>query len=468
MGIRLDWEIDSERDRIRGIGEDPDARRARRIAFLRLLFTLGVFLFLAVCFIAFAVYRLQEADREVETLLRDTVAAEVAALRIGDWSSYRKIQRSASPDWEVTQRQLFEEYQTLIQRNENVRLTGQILDIEIDDPRARVEVQEIVDGVPYTRTWFYWRYQVDEDGDGELDGWRHVNPDYTFWGDPQVYSGEAVTVHYNTVDDELATLMGRRFDEWITIGCSAISCESFPKITIQIMPDHVPDGLSWSLTDEWTLLVRSPYATRARSDLPFSPEMQIEAASLLAERLMVFGSGGLRGVYPADAEYLQQQVVSWLVGRFVLINTNTFLINSLINGYGETSIGQLLRVMQPNDSIAVLSQVTNLPLDQSNLDWRDFFTWRLVLEDVLAQQGQQDTFLTLYDTRQEGILAIARARYQQGPVDDPVVTDVLPTEAGPNGETQLLATLQYSGQDGTTRQDSALFRLVNNIWLRAS
>ena len=45
------------------------------------------------------------------------------------------------------------------------------------------EVEEIIGGVPYGRVWFYWRYD---------DGWRHVPPDYTFWGDARTVEADGV------------------------------------------------------------------------------------------------------------------------------------------------------------------------------------------------------------------------------------------------------------------------------------
>ena len=128
MGIRLEWEIEADNTTIQTAGEDPHAARARRMARLRLLVAIGFFVGLIGCAAAFVFWRSYEVDTQMETLLRDTVTAEVTALRLGDLGAYSEIQRSASPDWIQNQRALFEEYQQLMLRSDEIQLTGRILD----------------------------------------------------------------------------------------------------------------------------------------------------------------------------------------------------------------------------------------------------------------------------------------------------------------------------------------------------
>ena len=105
MGIRLDWEIEAEQTQMHNGGEDPFAARVRRRARLRFHLILAVFLAI-IGAVALAInWRLQEVDAEIEQLLRDTVGAEVAALRIGDYQAFADIQRSGAESWLISQQQ---------------------------------------------------------------------------------------------------------------------------------------------------------------------------------------------------------------------------------------------------------------------------------------------------------------------------------------------------------------------------
>ena len=64
---------------------------------------------------------------------------------------------------------------------------------------------------------------------------------------------------------------------------------------------------------------------RERLDHAVRHRCQIKVAALLAERLV----GDFSPAYPADAYYLRQAIISWLVKRFAQVETNSFLISSL-------------------------------------------------------------------------------------------------------------------------------------------
>src|SRR5262249_4201515 len=154
----------------------------------------------------------------------------------------------------------------------DLRLTGQILSLDVDGQRGRVQVVEIVDGVPYTRVWFYWRYD---------DGWRHVPPDFTYWGDARTYSGDAVTIRYHAMDDSLAQAMGPQLDTWFKTGCGVLACDNLPELTVEIVADPALQP-GWSQIDPWLLQIPSPFTGQARLDTPFSVDLQIQVANLVA------------------------------------------------------------------------------------------------------------------------------------------------------------------------------------------
>ena len=455
MGLRLDWEIESEQQPVRqSSGEDPESRRQRRRRRLIILFLPFLLLFIVVAVAAFVVLRLKQVDAEVEQVLRDTVDAEIATLRLGDEQAFLNFQRSATGDWLVTQQQVFSNYQSL-KVGGDLQLTGQVVAVEVDGNRARAQVQEIVDDAPYVRTWFYWRYE---------DGWRHVPPDYTFWGEVDTLEADHLTIRYSEVDAPLANAMQIVLTNWMQNACASLGCGEIPALQVEILPDP---GLKTDWSDDWTLRIRSPYTALARMDTPFDFSMQFELANLLAERLVSVVSGGVEPEYPTDAFYLRSSIVSWLVGRLVSINTNTFLISSLAQNYGDAAVGSLLKAMPPNASVSVFNSVTGTStLAEANLDWRDFLTWRLALEDELIRRGDEGNYLALYDTRDEAARNLAYQRYNAGPSGESRVVTTVTPETAPDGIVQLRALVEVGNP--TTGQEDILFRLLNGGWLRAN
>lgn len=459
MGIRLEWEIESEQEIMQQTGEDPAAARARRLARLRFLVVVGVVLLLIGAVIFAVSRRLEDINRYFETLLRDAVDAEVTALRIGNERAFLAIQHQGNPNWLAFQENTFANYAQL-KAERDIRLTGRILDIAVDGQRrGRVMVEEIIDGVPYVRTWSYFWF--DE------EGWLHVPLDTTFWGEAGSYTGETLTVNYWEVDNPVAVDMGNRVEQWMSIGCAALSCTELPHITIEIVPD---EGItaSWSPNDIWVMRVPSPYLNRTRYDTPFNFDLQRDVAELLAERLVALVSNNLQPVEYSDADYLRQSVVNWLIGRFVQINTNSLLITSMAQNYGEAKIGELLRVLHPDSTTQVLPLLLGVTtLDQASLDWRDYLTWRLAVEDVLIATGREIEFINLYDLRDEAVRTAAYQRYDANL--EPEQEIVISLQLQPNGEggPHLAATVQI-GSGEFARQETILFRLVNNVWLRAS
>ena len=456
MGIRLDWEIEADQQQVRQAGEDPLTRRRRRRARLRVLLLILLVVALAAGAVAAVVLRLRAVDEQTVRLLRSTVEAEVAALRIDDEGAFLAFQRSATDDWLLRQQQLLDDYQALM-LTRDVQLSGRVVDVTVDDARGRVQVEEIVDGAPYVRTWFYWRYD---------DGWRHVPPDYTFWGEARTHQGAHVTAYYRAVDEPFAQAAAAALDSWLETGCAALGCAEIPALTVEITPDETAQA-SWRDGESWTLRLPSPYVGVARLDQPFDLNRQLGAAGLLADRLVTAAAGGQSAAFPSDAYYLRTAVTSWLVGRFTQINTNSFLVASLAQSFGDAAVGALVRALQPDSSVDMVSAVTGVPLDQAGLDWRDFFTWRLTVEDELLKRADEAAFLNLYDTRDESARLLAYERFAAGATGERrVVVSVIP-EDDPAGGTRLRAVAQV-GEGAAARQEAAVFRVSDGVWRRVN
>lgn len=471
MGIRLDWEIESDQRSIKGSGEDPNRKRARRGALLRLLILVGILLG-AVAVVGYLIYdRLNEVDAEIERILRDTVESEVAALRISDRSAFLQYQWEGSDAWLDVQQATFEDYEQRLRENPNFQLTGNILDVTIDDPRARVEVQEIESGVPYTRLWFYYRFEQDTDEDGLADVWQwyHVPQDTTFWGESTTIETDRVLLRYNEFDQPLAEPLAQQIDGWITTACETIDCAGLPQITVDIETEDLNSRIQWSDSAIWRLEVLSPYTDRMRTDMPFSPALRSAAATLVAERLTMYAAGFPTVAPNTAADYfINTAIPSWMVGRFLQANTGADLVESLIQNYGPDALSQLLRTLQTDPRISALSQVGGLPLDQVNLNWRDFFQWRLEREGALIAAQNTNAVLELYDTRDQVVTDAMYARLNQPqPVEPIQVTSVTPTAPSPTGEAQFNVNARI-GQADAASEVMVTFRLVDGVWKRAS
>lgn len=487
MGIRLDWEIEAEQNTFR-VGEDPNGARLRRRARLRLVLLVALLLALFALGAALVNLRLRDLAQRDEQFLRDVVDAEIANLRLGNFEAFLGLQRSADSVWMAGRRTLFDEYQTLIQASD-VQLTGVIRALTIDGLRARVHVEEIIDGVPYERIWFYFRYPDDgpddDDNDArpfndaveqdeQTDGWRHVPPDYTFWGDTQTLETGALRVTYRAVDSRFAQAVSAAFTDWLTLACEALVCSGIPPIQIEVVPaENV--SLAWPL-GTWTIVMPSPYVVRGRSDLPFSPELQIQAAQLMAEQLITYASAGMLPPERTDAAYLRQAIVSWLIGQFVLIDTQSYLMSTVAANFGAGVIGQVAATLRPETTLDVLRVTTGqTSVADMGLDWRDYFGWRLALEAAFLAEGQRESYLALYDTRDPDVLTAAYARFDQAMVqavtgEEVLVVSAQQTAPSVDGAPQQLASVQVraSTTGEFLREGTVLFRLSEGQWLRAN
>ncbi len=375
MGLQVDWEVEAERERVTVSGEDPEAGHARRRATIR--FFLVLFSFLAIIGLIFGavIVRWRYVTWQDEQALRDTIASEVTALRIGDRNLFLELQRSASADWEITQSAVWDQYQQLKQ-TQDINLTGRIVNMVIDDQRARVLVEELINGAPYGQVWFYWRYE---------DGWRHVPPDYTFWGSPRTLNAGELTLQYQAYDQPVAEAVSSIVTDWMQISC-VIAC--IDPLTIEIVP--APDlATNWI---ENRLVISSPFARHARLDMPFDPVVQLEAANLLARRVVDIATSEQVFEATSEAEFLRRSAAAWLVGRYLNVASGAHLLDSFARDYGNEAVGALVQSLTSDSSVNQLITLANAnSLAELSLDWRDYLTWLLTQEGFSVQVNSVET-----------------------------------------------------------------------------
>ncbi|XWX05338.1 hypothetical protein VZO05_07200 [Aggregatilineales bacterium SYSU G02658] len=455
--MKLEWQIES--DHYRGSGqqhlEDPEFRRQRRRRTRRILLTVLAMFAVVAAVLWFIQHRLNEADERVRLLLENTVRTEITALNLGEQVTFERIQRSASDEWLRTQAEWYLQYQADKVITDRV-LTGRILSMTVERQRGRVQVEEIENGVPYVRTWFYWNYDAVRDEAGNVlqpAGWYHVPPDYTFWGEPRAIQRERFVVRYQALDAPFAASLVAQLSGWYDLLCAALDCSRLSYLTVDVVPN--PGGrVTWQSEADWQLIVPSPYTTRARYDQPFYGALAREVANLLAQRAV--STVSLTPDRELDSQFVKESAERWLVGRWLQVDNGAYLIESIVQQYGAASISRLLAEMRPNSAISLVSRALQIDLGSAPLDWRDFLSYRLAVEEQAARRGDLQTLARLYEPTPQGQQRAAERLMATGGAT--VVVSVT-RETSPQGLPQLFAV--------TADGQAVIFRLVDGIWVRA-
>jgi hypothetical protein len=455
MGIRLDWEVEAGAGTSHVAEEDPNARRQRRTARTRfILILLGITLLVGVV-ISVITWRLNEANAYIESLLMDTFEAEFSALRIDNWEAFNQLQRSADPNWEVTQRAKFDQIQSL-KLTGQIQLSGVARAIDIDGTRARVLASWMQDGIIVAEPWFYWRYP---------DGWRQVPPDYTFWGEQRELNGRDVTVIYNSVDATVADNLGLAVEGWVASACGPIlQCGDLPHLTLNIIAD--PDlTVAWDPDQPWQLNLPSPLTGLTSFDHPITDTLRRAVANAIAGRLVIVSvESTLSFDASTDAGYLIQASQRWLAAKFVDETPVNGVIASLVSQRGTQAIGAVLRPLLPTSTLGDVLSASDASSLLSALDWRDFLGWRLTLEAILSTRGESDAAARLYVEEMR-----PRAYERSALAVDPGVIEVLSISqvTAPDGSPAMIASVVFDAL-GARREEAVYFFWRDNTWLRAS
>ena len=452
--IRFEWNIESKRID-RSDGEDPLAKRRRRRNVMRLLLLLALLLAMIVLAVILVRQRLLDIENHFAQLLQDTVKAEVAALRIGDINSWLAAQDAEDESWMGRQRANFRQYNDM-KADGAIELAGDILAVHIEGERARVMVQENVHNLPYSRLWFY--RQTDA-------GWLHTAPDHSFWGENLQFSGAGVYVSYRGVDRRFATELGEALEDWIQRACLVFDCGNLPTLTVNVVLDS-DSAAAWLDERALRLAIRSPHLGLARADTPFDGAYQYQTSQLVAERIVNAHTNYRAAAYPHDALYVRRAATDWLAAWLTQRETSDTLMGSLAANYGAEAVAHLLAILGATDSMSIVQQVISDPLDQAELDWRDFIEWRLGIESELIAARAEEEWLRLYDTSDTGVRRAAYERFNRN--EPPLVYQVVDQfiGAGDAGNPQLRVSVQ-AGED-SRQVEIVRFSLVSDVWKRSS
>lgn len=404
MGIKLDWEVESDGGWDE-IGEDPGAiagRRRRLRAIRNILLALLVLFALGAGAIG---YRLRQIAGQRRADLEALIAAETAALRIGDRRAFLAAQADVG-EWVHIQDSTYAQYQALGPR---VDVTGHVVTLDINGDHARADLREVLDGQPWLVTWFY---RHDE------QGWLHVPPDATFWGEQTTDDTTHVEYIYYEQDSDLAEMLKTRLDNWWQTACRATACDGWPPaIRLHIEPDPLVQ-VGWAAYDAHTLLVPSPHLTRRPEDGTIDPAL----TETLAANVALYWAETLLAGPPephSEAAWLQNELAVWLKGQLVPETASPSFLDPLADNYGPPFIHDFAAdIRSGTPAIPALVSLTGIPAADLPLTWDSYITHRLQAEAALIAQGHPTEAATLYRDPQRSD--------QDAPSDYPTETAALP------------------------------------------
>ncbi len=389
MDIKLDWEVESEGGWSE-IGEDPAEMAARRRRGRRLrTVALGVLLIAAIA-AGVAAWRLNQAARQLRTDLEATVAAETAALRLGDREGFLTAQADVGL-WQRIQGGTFNSYQGLGQR---IDVTGNVVEMDISANQARVTLEERLDGRLYHVVWFYER---------RSGLWQHMPPQAEFWGDAQSLRTTHFEFAYYSQDQKLVDILSLRMNAWWEAACRMTACVDFPasvKVRVEVDPLATP---GWADYSDWTLIVPSPLLGRVPADGSPDPVILTRLAGLLAERWASDTiARHLPGTLPpySDAAWMQEELTLWLHHAFDNAAPGSAFLGPLEAQAGPAAVpallSQLPAVQTDQSIIPALEAAAGESVGLAAVSWDSYLAQRLRAETALVAAGHTTEATLLY------------------------------------------------------------------------
>ncbi len=355
MGIQLDWEFETERG-VEKIGEDPAelARRERARRRVRvLLIALAALLLIGA---AAGLLRRRALIEERRVELEAAVHAEVLALNLDDRESYLALHDSGG-GWDVSPGDRFTAYRALMP---GLRLTGEVLALDVRLRHGRVTLREELDGRPYRVTWYY-RY-----GPG---GWRHVPPAPQVWGREQALETAHFTLFYHAEDELLAHHLADRIDDWWETACRTTGFQMPQgRAAVVISPSPAPD-LPPREGYPFTVSVPSALFDRQPEDGAVAPQTAATALDRLARGWAGYMLHG-DPAYRAATYWLDRQMQLYLLHHIDPSQPPSVFLNTLVDLHGPDFIPDMVgRLSRSEDDLAALRALLDerAPRDEAAL-----------------------------------------------------------------------------------------------------
>lgn len=434
MGIRLDWDVESDGGWQR-VSEDPEAAADRKRRARRVRRTILACLLVVTLGSGAAILRLRHVDARLHASLEATIAAETLALRIGDREAFLAAQ-SEEKGWVDVQERTFDDYQALGARLE---VSGEIVEMEIGARRAQVTLREWLDGQPTRVLWFYERTR---------SGWRHAPPPDDFWGDA-VYENAppACSLFYHEADREEIKALKEALVEWQAMAAPDGEW-ALPPARVRFTSD--PQAITgWSGTAPWTLIIPSPLLGRIPEDGTANPDLR----SALAEQIALFWAGELlpdTGGAEWAADWKRDELARLLWHTF---DPSAPALRFLSWTAGTNPYRALVHFEQTN------------PEDYPDA-WADFLTHMLRAESaVIARRGEGEARRLFRDPdRQRQANILNPPTLEMADPDTMAVTGIQQTGSLMWAEIQFVPAEYVGGPEGFTVTYEPFRAVDGQIW----
>jgi hypothetical protein len=453
MGIKLDWEVESEGG-WNEVGEDAAAvaARARRTRQVRtILLGIGG---LGLIVAAIIGYRLYAVGQQLRADLNAVIAAETLALRLGDRAAYLNIQQDVG-SWRDFQGQRFEQYQADAER---LTVEGNIVHVDISADQARVEIEESLDSDAYHVLWFYLHTE---------EGWKHIPPAPAFWGEQKRSVTPHVEFYFYEEDSKLVENLTIKVNAWWEAACRLTGCVQMPKrITIRIEPDPLAK-FGWTAYNAETIRIPSPLLGRFKPDGALDPVLEAQLAHLIAERWATFVVGTDVPQDYSDLAWMRDEVGLWLQYGFNQTGGGAPILGPVVDTYGTDKLPRLIASLQEgHELVASLQQITGVSVAELPVEWSSYLTYRLRGEVDLLKKDQRNEAGLLYGDPERGTAQVPLPPSSLS-LAEPADIEVVSTHTFRDivwAEVTFFANAVDDQTTGTWRTYEA-FRLVNGRWV---
>lgn len=407
MGIRLDWEVESESGS-EAVAEDVailEAQRRRQILTQR-VWMIGA----AVMIIGAALLALRARQVHGQRLdaLNATVEAEALALRLGDKNRFMALQ-GASSSWRSEQGRNFDIFQNA---NPKITVTDEIVAMEINGDEARVSVRVIVGNEEKTAIWLY--------GYSAESGWRHIGTEAEPWA-RQVIEANGYRIEYEITDQETAAEIDEIMRGW-WFSAQALSGMKEP-LLVTIVLDDQKQRMVWEDKGETRLIVPSRDQDGGETKL-FDPAFYRAFSMQLADRWMRYALDD-REFAPEDS-WIEAETQLWMRQIFDPQAIAPPVLSQLTAAFGIDFVPNLLLALREKPQISIelamdQAMSTSAPGAVASGRLDRYFT-RMLQAELLYEQawGQADGWETtrlFSEQHRENVLRSSQTALASGRVD---------------------------------------------------
>ena len=302
MSVEFQWQEGEYRTPLVPPPERP-RRRLRRV-----LLIVGSLLLVAVAVAGVILWnRAQVGLRAAQSDLQAVVDAEVTALQRGDEEVYLSLQDFNHRQWYRFQ----ELYFSALQRAEEDEVGKQIselriVDLDLDEDSAWVEVEYELEGVPYRRVQFY-RLTAGH--------WRHTAPDVRYWGERKESETTHVRFIYRQREEEIVQSVRDEVERFYQQVADDFGLSTFGHhLTFEFQPVNEARPALYS---QGYFLVPSPLLLGVRADGQPDGELLASLAHSVALYLAIEKSGlYVRQPGPGSNWVLLNGIVAWEVEQW--------------------------------------------------------------------------------------------------------------------------------------------------------